>query len=381
MKTRRLLTLLALAGVVAASYVLLVRPQAAHAVTAPAAAAPRGGVPLVRLAAAEQRDVAVEVEANGTVVPLSSVEIRPHVTRQLTQVHVKEGQFVAADTLLFSLDDRGERAALDRAQAQLDRDQAVLADLERQYRRSSELSSQKFISASAADGVQTQVESQRALVQADLAAVRSAQVDLSYTAIRAPSAGRVGVVNVYAGSLVQANAVLASVTQIDPIAVSFTVPEKGVAALLGAAKSGPVAVSAALPDAVLTGRLSFIDSSVDAVAGVIRIKAQFDNADTRLWPGQYVQTRITLSRLRGAVVVPLAAIITQSDGALVYSVDEQQSARPRKVRLLHAFGNLAAVDGLKVGERVVIEGKQNLRPGVKVNVGKDALLANAGSRP
>ena len=381
MKTRRLLTLLALAGVVAASYVLLVRPQAAQAVTAPAAAAPRGGVPLVRLAAVEQRDVAVEVEANGTVVPLSSVEIRPHVTRQLTQVHVKEGQFVAANALLFSLDDRVEHAALDRAQAQLARDQAVLVDLERQYRRSSELSSQKFISASAADGVQTQVESQRALVQADLAAVRSAQVDLSYTAIRAPSAGRVGVVNVYAGSLVQANAVLASVTQIDPIAVSFTLPEKGVAALLGAAKSGPVAVSAALPDAVLMGRLSFIDSSVDAVAGVIRVKAQFDNAGTRLWPGQYVQTRITLSRLRGAVVVPLAAIITQSDGALVYAVDEQQSARPRKVRLLHAFGNLAAVDGLKVGERVVIEGKQNLRPGVKVNVGKDALLADAGSRP
>jgi RND family efflux transporter MFP subunit len=379
---KRIVTVAALAALAAASYVLLGGSLPARAVTAPAApaaASPRGGVPLVRLAPAERRDVPLEVQANGTVTPLSSVEIRPHVGRVLTQVHVKEGQFVAADALLFSLDDRAERAALERAQAQLKRDQAVLADLERQYQRSRELSSQQFISASAADGVQTQAESQRALVQSDQAAVRAAQVDLSYTAIRAPSAGRVGEVKVYAGSLVQANAVLASVTQIDPIAVSFTVPEGDVSALLAAFKAGPVAVSAALPDSDLKGRLSFIDSSVDPVAGTIRVKAQFDNRNSRLWPGQYVPATITLATLRNAIVVPLAAIITQTDGALVYAVDDQQAAKPRKVRVLHTFGKLAAVSGVEEGERIIIEGKQNLRPGAKVKPGKDALLADAGS--
>jgi RND family efflux transporter MFP subunit len=254
-----------------------------------------------------------------------------------------------------------------------------LADLERQYQRSRELSSQQFISTSAADGIQTQVESQRALAQSDLAAVRAAQVDLSYTAIRAPSAGRVGEVKVYAGSLVQANAVLASVTQIDPIAVSLSVPEGDVNALLAAAKAGTVAVTASLPDSALKGRLSFVDSSVDPVAGTIRVKAQFDNRNSRLWPGQYVPATITLATLRNAIVVPLAAIITQSDGALVYAVDEQQAARPRKVRVLHTFGKLAAVSGVEEGERIIIEGKQNLRPGAKVRPGKDALLADAGS--
>jgi RND family efflux transporter MFP subunit len=380
---KRTVTVAALIALAAGSYVLLGGPLPARAITAPTAAmpaaAPRGGAPLVRLAPAERRDVPVELQANGTVTPLSSVEIRPHVSRQLTQVHVKEGQFVAANALLFSLDDRAERAALDRAQAQLKRDQAVLVDLERQHQRSRELSSQQFISASAADGVQTQAESQRALVQADHAAVRAAQVDLSYTAIRAPSAGRVGEIKVYAGSLLQANAVLASVTQIDPIAISFTVPESGVGTLLAAFKAGPVAVSAALPDGALKGRLSFVDSSVDPVAGTIRVKAQFDNAGTRLWPGQYVPTNITLSTLRGAIVVPLAAIITQTDGARVYTVDEQLSAKPRKVRVLHTFGKLAAVSGVEEGERIIIEGKQNLLPGAKVKPGKDALLADAGS--
>jgi RND family efflux transporter MFP subunit len=372
-----------LACVAGGGYLLLNRPQPAQAATATAtpAAAPsaRGGIASVRVVPALRRDVPVELRANGAVVPLSSVEIRPHVGRLLTRVHVREGQFVAAGALLFSLDDRAEHAALDRAQAQLARDQATLADLERQFKRSQDLSQQKFISASAADSVQSQAESQRALVQADQAAVRAAQVDLSYTAIRAPSAGRVGAVNVYAGSLVQANAVLASITQIHPIAVSFTVPESGVAGLLDAQKAGEVAVSATLPGATLKGKLSFIDSSVDAVAGTIRVKAQFDNTNTRLWPGQFVQAQLTLSTLRDAVVVPLAAIVTRPEGALVYAVDAGQLAQPRKVRVLHAFGNLAAVSGLEAGEKIVTEGKQNLKPGAKVRAARDELVADAGA--
>jgi RND family efflux transporter MFP subunit len=378
-------TLAALACVAAAGYVALGRPQSAQAVAAPPARA-AGGVPGVRLAPALRRDVPVELEANGTVVPLNTVEIRPRVSRLLTRVHVKEGQFVAADAMLFSLDDRGERAALDRAQAHLLRDQATLADLERQFKRSQDLSAQQFIPVSAADSLQAQVDSQRALLQADQAALRSAQVDLSYTTIRAPSAGRIGTVNVFAGSLVQANTPLASVTQFHPIAVSFAIPESGLAALLAGQKAGAVAVSASLGDGAsartLQGKLSFIDSSVDAVAGTIRVKAQFDNADTRLWPGQYVHARVTLATLRDAVVVPLAAILTRPEGTLVYAVGADQLAQPRKVRVLHAFGGQAAVAGLTGGERIIVEGKQNLKPGARVKASKeldqDALVADSG---
>lgn len=399
MKTKKTRLVLALLAFGAAGAWFLGRGQSAQALTAPgvapassapagAALAPappaagaRGGPPTVRLAPAQQRDVPIELQANGTVTPLSNVEIRPHVSRLLTRVHVKEGQFVRAGELLFTLDERAERAALDRARAQLARDKAVLADLERQYQRSRDLAAQNFLSASAADSLQSQAESQRALVQADQAALRSAQVELDYTVIRAPSPGRVGAVNVFAGSLVQANAVLASVTQIDPIAVSFTLPESVLASLVEGQKRGVVAVRAQAGEGGSTqqGRLSFIDSAVDPVAGTIRVKAQFSNADTALWPGQFVHARLTVSTLKDAVVVPLSAIVTQPNGALVYAVDAEQQAKVRKVSVLHSFGNLAAVSGLEAGEQIIVEGKQNLRPGAKVKVAKDGA-ENKGSK-
>lgn len=341
------------------------------------AASQRGGIPTVRLAPAVRQDVAIEVEANGTVVPLSSVEIRAQLARRLEQVHVREGQFVHAGALLFSLDQRSERAALDKARAQLVRDSAALDDLERQFRRSQELVAQHFISTGAADTLQTQVESQRAQWQAAQAALRAAQVELSYTLIRAPSAGRIGAINVFAGTLVQSNTVLASVTRIDPIAVSFTVPEQVLAGLLASQRKGEVAVTATLaePARTVSGKLSFIDSAVDAVAGTIRVKAQFDNGGTQLWPGQYVHARLVVNTLRDAVVVPLSAIVTGAAGSLVYTVDAEQQARARPVRLLHSFGLHSAVAGLQAGELIVVEGKQNLRPGGKVRVAGAGALA------
>ncbi len=334
-----------------------------------------GTPPLVRLAAAQQQDVAVELQANGTVVPLSTVEIRPQVSRVVRQVHVKEGQNVAAGALLFTLDGRAEQAALDQAQARLARSEAALADAERQAARSRELAAQKFISASAADSLQAQLDTARAQVQADRAALRSAQVDLGHTVLRAPSAGRIGAINIYPGSMAQASAPLATVTQMHPIAVSFAVPESGLPGLLDGQKAGGARVSATVPGAgpgqdahSHAGRLSFIDSTVDAQAGTIRVKAQFANDKAQLWPGQFVQAKVTLDTLRDAVVVPLAAIVTGGNGARVFTVDAEQQAQARPVRVLHAFGGRAAVAGIGAGEQVIVEGKQNLRPGVKVRV-------------
>jgi multidrug efflux system membrane fusion protein len=337
-----------------------------------------GGPVSVNVVPAVKQNVPIELIANGIVVPLSMVEIRPQTSSILKGVHIKEGQFVQSGDLLFTLDDRNDRANLDKANAQLARDQVSLVDMERQYKRSRELVAQKFISQGASDTLQTQVDAQHALIKSDQAAVQSAQVAVSYTTIRAPMAGRVGAINVFAGSLVQPGATLATVTQINPISVSFNVPESSLQALLDTQKRGAVAVKAirSNPDKSLDGTLSFVDNTVDSVTGTIRVKAQFDNRDTALWPGQYVNAQVTVGTLTDAIVIPLAAVVTGTNGKFVYSIEADHTAKSRPVKLLHVFGASAAVSGLSGTERIIVEGKQNLRPGSKVQEAEH--LADAG---
>lgn len=346
--------------------------SAAKNAKAPAAggAPAGGGAPaLVTLATAKKQDVPVTVQVNGSVVSLNSVDLRPQVTNTVSAVHVKEGQFVKAGQLLFSLDDRNDQANLARAKAQQQKDEATLADLERQYKRSQDLVAQNFIAKSAADATLSQLEAQRAAVAADRAAVQSAQVALGYATLRAPIAGRIGAVNIYPGTLVQPTLSLVTVTQLDPIAVSFPVPEGNLQDLLEAARSrSKVEAAVTGRREPLTGTLDFVDNTVDPQIGTVRAKAVFANADQSLWPGQFVGTRITVRTLNGVTVVPAAALMMLSDGASLYVVDEAKTATRRKVKALHTFGTQVAVSGIEPGEQVVIEGSQNVRPGGKVRV-------------
>jgi RND family efflux transporter MFP subunit len=332
---------------------------------APTKAAPATTVNTVL---ALRQDVPIVLHASGTVTPLSSVELHPQVTSTIRQVPIHEGQFVRAGQVLFTLDDRSDQANLDKAKAQVVRDQAGLADLERQLNRSRELVTQKFLAQSAVDTLESQVQAQRALQKADAAAVQAAKVNIDYAVLRAPLAGRVGAINVFPGSLVQVSTVMVTITQLHPMAVSFTLPESSLQALLGAQQRGVVAVQAELPNggAHLSGALSFIDNTVDPQAGVIRVKAQFDNRAMQLWPGQYVNAEVTVQTLKNAVVVPAAAIVSNTRGRFVYSMEPDQSAKSRQVSVLHSFGANAVVSGLNGGEKIVVEGKQNLRPGDKV---------------
>jgi RND family efflux transporter MFP subunit len=218
------------------------------------------------------------------------------------------------------------------------------------------------------------------LLEADIAAARAVRVDQSYTAIRAPMTGRVGAINVYPGSLVQLSTSLTTITQLDPINVAFTVPETSLAALLDAQRAGKVPVQVFQNNSTtpIDGHLSFIDNTVDPQAGVIRVKAQFDNRDTRLWPGQYVNTTLTVQTLKNALVVPQNAIITNSRGTFVYTVGPDNTAKVANVERVHAFGGDAAVRGLTGDEKIIVEGKQNLRPGGKVRVA-DARVAEQGN--
>jgi RND family efflux transporter MFP subunit len=331
-----------------------------------AAQAPSASVTTV---AAKRMDVPVRLEANGYVSSLNSVDVRPQVSNLIAKVHIKEGQFVKAGDILFTLDDRADRVNLQKAEAQLAKDQASLADVERQLARSRELLGKGFIAQSAVDTVQTQVEAARATVRADQAAVEAARVTLGYDTIRAPSAGRAGAIPVYAGSLVQPNTTpLVTISQLDPIAVTFTLPERELGSLLAAQKSGDIKVSVTPPDspAPLEGRVSFIDNTVDQQNGTIKIKASFPNGEQRLWPGQYLTVSTAVRELKDAIVVPQAAIITGIDTRSVYVVGSDHIAQARQVELVHAFGAQAAVSGVREGERIVVDGKQNLRSGTRV---------------
>src|SRR5471032_1809518 len=186
-------------------------PTAEQAKTANGAGAQ--GPTTVSVIAPVRQDVPVVLQANGTVTPISTVDLHPQTTSTIAKVHIREGQFVKAGELMFTLDDRSERANVDKAQAQVMRDQAALADFERQYNRSVELLAKHFIAQGAVDTLKSQVDSARALLNSDIAATRSVNVDASYTVIRAPMAGRVGAINVYPGSLVQLATSLTTITQ------------------------------------------------------------------------------------------------------------------------------------------------------------------------
>jgi RND family efflux transporter MFP subunit len=356
------------------------------------AAAPGGkgkGAPppaVVNVVAPQREDVAVVQQANGTVTPIRTVDLHPQTTATIRQVHIKEGQFVKQGELMFSLDDRADRANLDKAQAQVARDRASLADLERQFKRSQELFAQKFIAQSAVDTLRAQVDQASATLQSDLAAARASSVATSYTAIRAPMSGRVGGINVYPGSLVQPATSLTTITQLDPITVAFTLPESSLPGLLAAQKRGKVEVEA-LPGAdqpPVKGTLSFVDNTVDPAAGTIKVKAEFDNRDTTLWPGQYVNTKLIVQTLKNAVVIPQNAIITNAQGTFVYVLDKDHSARLVPVQRVYGAGLDAAVSGLAGSEQIITEGKQNVRPGAKVRLasevgkGKDVHVADKG---
>ena len=337
-----------------------------------------------------QQDMPVQAEAAGTVVPLNTVEVRPQVSTTVRSVAIQEGQFVRQGELLFTLDDRGDQANLEKARATLLRDQATLADLERQWRRNQELLAQNFVSQGALDSVQAQRDAQLALVASDKAAVRAAEVSLGYNTVRAPLSGRAGAIAVHQGSLVSPTGdPLVTISQIDPIGVSFTLPEVQLPALLG---EGP-AQRQALPVTVLrkaadgheaapmTGQLSFLDNTVDSTSGTIKLKARLSNPSQALWPGQYVTVRLTLRTLKDVAVLPQAALIIKGEAREVYVVGADQKATLRPVTVLNNDGAWAAVSGVKPGEQVVMEGKENLRPGGSVHVMPAAPVAPAASAP
>jgi RND family efflux transporter MFP subunit len=312
--------------------------------------------------------VAVQLNTTGTVTPLTSVDVRSQVSSTIRQVHFKEGEFVKAGQLLFTLDARTDEANTAKARAQQAKDAASLSDAQRQLARAKQLLAQNFVSQGAVETAQALVDTAAATVAADKAAVDASQVALSYARIVAPNSGRAGQVTVFAGSAVQASLTpLVTITQLDPIGVVFSIPQRNLNDALEALKAGGAAVNATLADGGgrFKGRLKFVDNLVDPNSGAVKVKAVFDNPKNLLWPGVFVDVLQTVSTLKDAVVIPQAAIIQSQRGATVYVVTEGKAVL-RPVKLVYAEGGDAAVTGVAPGESVVQEGKENLRPNANV---------------
>jgi RND family efflux transporter MFP subunit len=332
-----------------------------------------GGPIVVVTAQAESRDVPVRLVANGTVTANQSVDLRSQITSTVKEVRIREGQSVKTGELLFVLDRGTEEANLKKALAQVEKDQADFATAQRNLERQRELFRQKFISQAALDVVQNQVDTLTGQLAIDRAAVEAMRVALTYTEIRAPFSGRTGIINVRPGSLVQPSSnasttsspPLVTVTQIDPISVSFTLPEKELPGLQRALAAGPVSAAAVSPGSgeKFTGRIIFVDNNVDTATGTIRLKAEFQNPQAKLWPGMFVTVQVSPRTITNATVVPAQAVQTGPDNRFVYVVGGDRKVMQKNVTLAYVEEGFAVVDGVQPGARVVVEGAQNVRPG------------------
>ncbi|MFC3607403.1 MdtA/MuxA family multidrug efflux RND transporter periplasmic adaptor subunit [Stutzerimonas tarimensis] len=329
----------------------------------------------VRVADVDQRPFEVFHKALGTVTPLNTVNVRSRVAGELMEVHFTEGQRVEAGQLLAVIDPRPYQVALNQAQGMLQQNQALLRNAQVDLDRYKGLFAEDSIARQTLDTQQAQVEQYRGTLASDQAAVEEARLNLEYTRIHSPIEGRLGLRQLDVGNLLTANAEtpLVVITQTQPIAVSFTLPEGHLTPVVSRFRQGEALVVQAWDrgerELLAEGVLQSLDNQIDAATGTLRLKAQFDNNDELLLPNQFVNVRLRVQTLDDAVVVPSASIQYGARGAFVYVVDEQSLARIRSVELGPADGALTVVlGGLAGGDRVVMEGTDRLRDGSAVDV-------------
>ncbi|SEF59198.1 RND family efflux transporter, MFP subunit [Nitrosospira multiformis ATCC 25196] len=318
-----------------------------------------------------QQNVPVQLAANGTVSAQQMVAVRPQLSAMISAVHIREGQFVRKGEPLFTLDARTEDANVRRTEGQLAKSRADLRNAERNLERQRELFRQDFISQAALDVAENQVDALRAQLTVDEATAQANRIARGFSEITAPISGRSGAISVYQGSLVQPNDALVSITQIDPINVSFTLPERDFIPLQQAFAKGEVPVTVELngpQKQTRTGRLIFIDNAVDTASGTIRLKAEFPNADRHLWPGMFVMVSLAPQTLIHALTVPVQAVQNGPEGKFLYVLDETGKVKPFSVEVRLVQEGVAVVEGKAItsGMHVVAEGAQNLRPGSAV---------------
>jgi multidrug efflux system membrane fusion protein len=345
--------------------------------TGPADQAARGrgdtAVP-VRTAVVAQMALPVYLPAVGNVEAFSSVEIRPQVSGPLLSVEFREGQDVEKGQLLFTIDRRPFELSLRQAQAQLSKNSGQSTTAETQRARYETLFKSGLVSQEQFDAISAQANSLQSSVAADQVQIDNAQLQLQYTEIRAPIAGRTGALQVHVGSLVRTNDPLPMVVinQITPVRVAFSVPASNLGSITRGQARGALVTEASPAKgsggSMSTGTLTFIDNTIDTTTSGIRLKATFPNGDRRLWPGEFVQVRLRLAVEPQALVVPISAIQNGPSGQYVYVVENGVVAM-RPVTIARTEGGQVVVgEGLRAGEEVVTDGQLRLTPGARISV-------------
>lgn len=342
----------------------------------------------VTVAAAARADVPVVLDALGTVTSLRTVTVRSRVDGQLLRVNFREGQTVKAGEVLAEIDPRPFQVQLEQAQGQLARDRALLENARLDLERYRTLVAQDAASAQQLDTQQALVRQYEGAVKTDQGQVDNARLQLAYARITAPFSGRLGLRLVDPGNLVRAGDAngLVTITQVQPIGVTFALPEKDLAPVLARYREGkPMTVQALDRDqrqVLASGRLTTLDNQIDLATGTLKMKAEFANADGALFPNQFVNARLRIDLLAGATVVPTAAVQRGAPGTYVYLLQPDGTVALRRIETGPVDGErIVVVRGLAPGDRVVIDGVDNLRDGARVEAIDKAEAAQAGAQP
>lgn len=337
---------------------------------------PKPPVP-VSAAKAVRKTVPVQIRVIGNVEAYNTVSIKAQINGMLDVVHFREGQDVKKGQLLFTIDRRPFVAALNQAKAALARDAAQERYAREQARRYGELIKDGIVTQDQFEQYRANADALAESVHADRAAVDNAAVQLSYCTIHSPIDGRTGNLMVQRGNLVKANdvPVLVTINQINPIYVTFSVPENQLADIKKFMGSGSLKVEAFIPNdngPAEQGTLSFLDNAVDTATGTIKIKGTFANTGRRLWPGQFVNVVLTLTSIPNAVVVPAQAVQTGQSGQFVFVVKPDMTVESRPVATGQTLDAEVVVSkGVKQGETVVTDGQLSLVPGSRVKLKVD----------
>ena len=337
-------------------------------------AATKGGPPAAPVVAADvgQRDIAITFRTIGAVQPYTTVSVKSRVDGHVIAVAFKEGQPVKKGDLLFTIDPRPFEADLKQAEAALARDRALLEKARLDLGRYTELAKKDFAPKQQLDQAKANADSAAATVKANEAAVDHARLQVGYTAIRAPIAGRTGNILIQLGNVVKANDTvsLVVINQIQPIYVAFAVPERYLPEIKRRMEDGSLAVEAlAMGDSGEPGRgeLTFINNTVDSGTGTIQMKATFANESERLTPGQSINVTLVLAKKAQALVVPSSAVQIGPDGQFVYVVKPDMTVEQRRIEVgVTEDGMTVITRGVEMGEKVVTEGQLRLFPGAKV---------------
>ena len=384
------------AGFAVLSAALILQGCAGTTTTVRAAKKGDGGAAVpVTVTKVAQKDVPIDIQAVGNVEAYLTVTVKSQISGEITQAFFHEGDFVKKDNELFNIDPRTYQAQLNQIQANLAKDQATLAQIQANLARDqaqekyaqteaaryASLYEHRLVSKEQAEQMRANADAVSAAVRADAAAIQSAQatvkateagvenskVMLTYTAIRSPINGRTGNLDVKQGNVISPNTSLMTINQVQPIYVTFSVPE---AQLKSVAKGQKVMVSAQ-DDASGTqaGEVTFIDNAVDSTTGTIRLKGTFPNSDHKLWPGEFVRVTLRLSTKPNALVVPNQVVQTGQDGTYVFVVKADRTVESRPVVTgARVDQDLVVESGLQVGETVVAEGQLRLAPGMRVQL-------------